>query len=103
MKRLLGHVHVDAGLLYLGDPCYVIDKPLGATPWFEFLERYIHNENHADVAWTIDDGTAVVCSTGYGDGTYQVYAEVNREGYVESVTVSFVDEDKECDGNTDRS
>jgi len=38
-RKLIGTVGIDAGMLYLGDPCYVIDKPLGRMPWDVFLRN----------------------------------------------------------------
>lgn len=98
----IGTVGVDAGLCYLGDPCYVIDNHLGKMPWGEFLNKMyasdpVNGENGRH--WTVrspmpnpaygDFPAGVVVSTGYGDGEYPVYAEINDEGRVMSVTVRF--------------
>ena len=40
-------------------------------------------------------GTAVVFSTGYGDGSYPVYAEFDENGRVAKVVIDFLGEDDE--------
>lgn len=102
-KRItIGTVGVDAGMLYLGDPCYVIDRPLGAKPWGEFLEElYASQPQGSEANWWTVEGTlpnpaykfpaGMVVTTGYGDGEYPVEVEL-REGRVASVTVTFIRE-----------
>jgi len=86
-RKLLGYVNVDAGLIYIGDPSYLIGSELGAVPWDQFLETYIR-PTESEFAYSIDDGTAIVTDTGYGDGIYPVYATI-RDGRVMAVTISF--------------
>lgn len=102
-KRVqIGTVGVDAGLCYLGDPCYVIGKELGRMEWGEFLDKmYESDPVNRDNAmhWTVsapfpnpaagEFRAGIVVSTGYGDGEYPVFAEINDEGRVMSVTVRF--------------
>ena len=97
----IGTVGVDAGMLYLGDPCYVIDKELGRMPWGEFLDKLYATDAAGGNAmhWTVrapfpnpaagDFPAGIVVTTGYGDGEYPVFAEINEEGRVMSVTVNF--------------
>lgn len=94
----IGTVGVDAGMLYLGDPCYVIDAELGKKPWDEFLrELYASRPEGNGASYWIATGktgwrsfpAGVVVTTGYGDGEYPVFAEINEEGRVMSVTVNF--------------
>lgn len=93
-RKLVGRISVDAGLVYVGDPCYVIGKPLGATAWHEFLKRYVQEDEDKPpkIAFPIDDGTAVVVPSGYGDGSYPVYADV-EDGIVVALTVDLSGED----------
>jgi hypothetical protein len=77
---LVGHIGVDAGLCWIGDPCYILHRDklpetLGKN-WDQFcdtLESYplAKSFNH-DLG---HEGLGVVVSTGYGDGTYPVYVK----------------------------
>lgn len=95
-RKLVGNINVDAGLCWIGDPCYVLHggRPeLIGKDWGEFCSKlFSAEEKDGDVrtkAW--GDGVGVSVSTGYGDGTYPVYVEYNDEGRVASVTVQFID------------
>lgn len=90
----IGDVGVDAGMLYIGDPCY-IKEPIGTDDtWTKWLRALYHSSQDGSNAafWQIDDITAVVTSTGWGDGIYPVYAEI-RDGRVMSVTVKFEEDE----------
>ena len=101
---LVGTVGIDAGMLMLGDPCYVIDKPLGAMDWNEFLDAlYKQSAAGVDASWWTMMGAlpngepfraGVVVTTGWGDGEYPVTAVLNKEGRVKSVTVTFIPGDE---------
>lgn len=86
MERKIGMLSVDAGLMMLGDPCYVIGREIGKLDWREFLSRYA--DNHNDQVMQIEKGTAIMFQTGYGDGSYPVFAKI-EDGIVKSVTVVF--------------
>jgi hypothetical protein len=103
-KRVIriGTIGVDAGMCYIGDPCYVIDRPLGKKPWEHFLTD-LYATNAADgirgTHWTanarLSDETpyefpaGVVVRTGHGDGEYPVYATLDADGSVSSVRIDF--------------
>lgn len=94
MKQRVGSLHVDAGLMMLGDPCYTIGQEIGKLDWKEFLSRYAND----DAVMPIEKGTALMVSTGYGDGTYPVYADITKSVFgpgmiVRSVTVVFDGDD----------
>jgi hypothetical protein len=89
-RDLIGRVGVDSGLMYIGDPCYVIDKPLGQMDWGEFLNMmYGGRDPDVGLTWIIENGTAIVSSTGYGDGEYPVYAEY-KDGRVARIIIDFM-------------
>jgi hypothetical protein len=76
----IGNVHVDAGLMYLGDPCYVLgdDASDRVTDWHAFCDML---DKHAyPTAMIYKKGTGAICSTGFGDGTYPVYVKFSDEG-----------------------
>lgn len=93
MRKHIGNVSVDAGLMWIGDPCYIIHaekvaKSLG-NDWIEFahglrgqdFREYSHDSGAG--------GLGVVVGSFGGDGVYPVYAETNERGRVLRVTVEF--------------
>jgi len=96
---LIGTIGVDAGLCYVGDPCYVIDNLLGSKPWARFLDdMYAGSPEGADAPhWTVHSTTGklefragIVTTTGGGDGEYPVYAKI-VDGRVRRILVDFGD------------
>lgn len=98
----VGEIGVDAGLCWIGDPCYVVSKDASNVfeSWDTFLEtlwegldrdqmnaqkhkQFNYGHGHA--------GLGVAVSTGYGDGTYPVYIKTNSEGRVVCAMVDFDD------------
>ena len=99
----IGTVGIDAGMLYIGDPCYVIDAALGKKPWGEFLdETYASQPDGSNALWWSVQGTLPnpaykftaghVVTTGWGDGEYPVEVKLSKDGRVASVTVTFIPE-----------
>jgi hypothetical protein len=48
-------------------------------------------------AGELGDGMGVASSTGFGDGSYPVYVEYNREGRISRLIVDFVEEETDED------
>ena len=97
-RRQIGEIGVDAGLCWIGDPCYILHTKQPPTAigkdWEEFCgllqqdSRYpTARQFHYDLGHA---GLGVVVETGYGDGVYPVYAEFNREGRIAKVSVEFI-------------
>ena len=100
----LGEVGVDSGQLMIVDPCYLgpwkADSPVSGPKGDGFTRTYRLAYSDA-CAVTCPDGNAragrggnfgkndeaLAFSSCYGDGVYPVYAEINRDGRVVSVTV----------------
>jgi len=100
----VGSFAVDSGQAMVGDPCY-LDK------W----ENWDNNEpfdNHKEKAGqygylgacgvTLQGGagqlgnsSAVVFTTGYGDGLYPVYAEYNEDGRIAKIVIDFIGDEDE--------
>lgn len=123
----VGQVGVDAGMVMVGDPCYLSGYGKKSTDGFEWVEtevetqkasgRYDYSYSGACAATLSDHsagqlgiGDAVAVSSGYGDGVYPVYATYNHEGRITKLEVVFVaeedddyevedeDEEEQCEG-----
>ena len=102
MKKKIGVIGVDAGLCWLGDPCYIIseDATKKWPKWLDFCDSIDQTKYPTAQQYNYPmghPGLGVLVSTGWGDGVYPVYAEI-EEGRVKSVTVDFFggeDEDEE--------
>ena len=104
----IGEIGVDAGLCWIGDPCYVFHKEdppmdIGDT-WSKWPEKDEEDDNsfcslfykkekngyaqfHYDIG---HPGLGVCVSTGYGDGCYPVFAKFNSEGRIAEVKIKFI-------------
>ena len=92
----IGTIFVDAGLCWVGDPCYVMgdDASSRVKDWMaDFCDKLDFNKNHNA---PLGDGTGFAISTGYGDGEYPVFIERGHEGRVSAIRIEFMeDEDSE--------
>ena len=82
---LVGHFGVDAGMCWIGDPCYVLPDDARNNPganWDEFCAAMLKTN-----AKEFNEGVCV--TTGYGDGEYPVYADLGENGVVRSVYIPF--------------
>jgi len=88
----VGEIGVDAGLCWIGDPCYILHKECGlpselGEDWSEFcdnLERDTTQFNY-DLG---HPGLGVCVSSGNGDGLYPVEV-VKKDGRIKEVRVKF--------------
>jgi hypothetical protein len=100
-----GSFAVDSGQAMVGDPCYLDQwkKWEGGTP-------FAHEQHAGEYGYlgacgvTLRDNfgqlggaDAVVFSTGYGDGLYPVYVQINSDGRVSKVVIDFEGELDEQD------
>lgn len=86
---LVGHFSVDSGQAMIGDPCYLDEwKTNDGEEWnLEGKENHYSYQGASATtlkmnAGSLGDGSAVVLSTGYGDGTYPVYVHKNEDGRI---------------------
>ena len=99
---LIGQFAVDSGQAIVGDPCY-LDEWKNWDRDKELFED--HNNKVGEYGYlgacnaTIKKGfgqlggqSAVAFSTGYGDGTYPVYADITEDGRVGLVVIDFTGE-----------
>lgn len=85
----IGTVGVDAGMIWVGDPCYVLgrDSSHGPKNWQEFCSK---TDAHQDYSEPLGKGIGFAISSGYGDGSYAVYIRRSRESRVSAVKVVFI-------------
>jgi hypothetical protein len=106
-----GVIGVDAGLCWVGDPCYIMGEDATEHPcktWSEFVNKLypadsMSNDGDGHLTHKIDKlgfqqfnykrghaGLGVVVSTGYGDGEYPGFVKRGRDGIIAEVKVVFV-------------
>lgn len=96
LKRVLvGECMVDSGQLMLIDPCYCIDRRSGSQDQL-LEENGVTYEGAREITCSGDGAgqlgrLACVTATGYGDGSYPVYADIDEDGRVMAVMVMFGD------------
>lgn len=100
----IGVIGVDAGLCWLGDPCYILhekhtkdDEEPGEKPkaigdcWLDFCDKIGAMKTHQQFNYDAGHpGLGVVVGTGYGDGVYDVYARITKDNRVAEVKVVFI-------------
>jgi hypothetical protein len=91
----VGIIGVDAGLCWVGDPCYCVTPDCSSHPaktWQEFCDKLAEIEKQGTAQWNFPLGHAglgVTVQTGWGDGSYPVYVRRSPEGRVIEVVVKF--------------
>ena len=94
----VGSIGVDAGLCWIGDPCYLNADNGDRSPmsdWSKFCSLLFAREKEGVATWGFGDnyegdGRGVSVSTGYGDGTYDVMVRRAGDGCVAEVKVVFI-------------
>ena len=72
--KLVGHIGVDSGMCWIGDPCYIgdglpeLDVSNEKGP---YMKSFNYEAGH--------EGLGVCVSTGYGDGFYPVHALLEKD------------------------
>ena len=95
-EKLVGHVCVDAGLMWFGDPCYVMGD--NAThrwrDWGDFCKALeVPGSKYAvAIEFPVESGLANygVCITHFGgDGVFPVYITTDGRGVVTEARIVF--------------
>lgn len=91
-----GRFGVDSGQAMVGDPCYLDQWNTNDGEAFELDGKQGDYSYHGACATTVSNsygelgaGSAVVFNTGYGDGLYPVYVQMNQDGRVSKVVIDF--------------
>jgi len=95
----VGEIGVDAGLVWIGDPCYILHKKKNDVPksigkdWLDFCNKLNDEKgkplNHKQFNYDRGHAGLGVCvSSGFGDGVYDVMAKI-EEGRIKEIKVKF--------------
>jgi len=94
MKKQIGFVGVDSGSVWVGDPCYVIGEDSSFSPksWADYC-KILEDENY----WSSENSfieplgseIGIHIQTRYGDGSYPVFGEFDRDGRLTGFSVDF--------------
>lgn len=92
----VGEIGVDAGLCWIGDPCYVVSKDASHVweKWSDFCDK-LQEADWPDAKSF--DGIGVAVRSGYGDGSYPVYVKRDVDGTILEAKVVFVEKENEDD------
>lgn len=97
----IGNFTVDSGQAMIGDPCYLNDWDTNTNEDWN-LEGKENEYSYFGASATtlknsygeLGNSSAVVFSTGYGDGVYPVYAEIDEDGRVAKIVVNFIGDEE---------
>ena len=91
-----GSFGVDSGQAMVGDPCYIDNWDTNKNEEWNIEGKEGQYSYHGASATTLansygelGNGSAVVFNTGYGDGLYPVYVQMNEDGRVSKVVIDF--------------
>lgn len=109
---LVGQVAVDSGQIMIIDPCYIENdfnnqfdgkyedqqKATYAMNYDGCCQATLNKKGFGSLGNKYVNELAIACRTMYGDGVYPVYADMDGDGRVKSLTISFDDapEDDLC-------
>ncbi|MGH7974862.1 MAG: DUF4241 domain-containing protein [bacterium] len=101
----VGEVGVDAGMIWIGDPCYVVSKDASDVfpSWKKFCAELFKGDDSGcpqTKQWNYKMGHAglgVSVSSGYGDGTYDVFVKRTHDGHIAEAKVVFISDKEESD------
>ena len=101
---LVGNIGIDAGLCWIGDPCYVLPDDAWerdqVKDWSKFCSELGEDSPTAkSFNYKLGhEGLGVCVSTGCGDGVYPVYATISDlpdwGKRIKSVTIVFIEDDE---------
>ena len=95
MKKLIGNITVDSGQIIVVDPCYLKDYKANDYVKKENTDFSYNNICHLTMQnkHQLKQGDwdfAIASNTGYGDGSYPVYAVKDKEGTVKKIIIEFI-------------
>ena len=96
--KKIGEIGVDAGLCWIGDPCYCVTPDADEHPaksWSEFCDMLdgvknpIAKQFHYKMGHS---GLGVCVTSGHGDGVYDIFVRYTDEGSISEMKVVFIDD-----------
>lgn len=91
-----GSIAIDSGQAIVGDPCYLDNWDNNTNEEFNVAGKEGEYSYFGACATTLADNygelglsKAVAFNTGYGDGLYAVYVQMNDDGRVAKVVIDF--------------
>ena len=95
--KKVGVIGVDAGLCWIGDPCYVVAKDCDEQfkSWHAFCDQLGVREKDGVSVFPYKlghEGLGIAVSTGYGDGEYDVFVKRDKSGRIAEAKVVFIEE-----------
>jgi hypothetical protein len=102
----VGSVGVDAGMVMVGDPCYLDKWGKDSANGTEYIDNEVAEQQESGEykytysgacaatlgehgAGELGNADAVAVSSGYGDGVYPVFATYNHDGRIVKLEVIF--------------
>jgi len=97
----IGHFGVDAGICWIGDPCYILHREGGREPkaigkdWHDFCNILYRQEGSGQKDWWSfnydmgHEGLGICVNTCWGDGSYPVFIQRNSDGRISKVIIDF--------------
>lgn len=94
MKKLIGHIGVDSGNIFIVDPCYIKHHPelFDDDKWGDFVNARYPEGNNVP-AMPLFSG--VVSNTNHGDGEYPVYVIFDKDGKPSKLEIDFLGDDED--------
>lgn len=116
-KKLIGNIFVDSGQAMVGDPYYLeVWKPwnseidnfedhvnkVGEYGYLGAANATLSKKGYGTLGTSVIEdtgitgtkaGSAVVFSTGHGDGVYPVYADIDQAGRIARIVIEFITEE----------
>lgn len=93
--EFVGYAGVDAGMVVIADPGYLIGEPIEAyRDWGKFVAEHvphINEEGFSNVMVGDKHIGGVVMQSGRGDGCYDIYVQRNSDGQIVAAQIRFDD------------
>jgi len=112
-RILLGTIGVDSGQMMLVDPCYILSHWGEDTDFDEELQKEMQKSQNFKMTYNgacaatlqedkhggiLEAGVAAVCTTGFGDGSYEVWLTISDErdwgNRVKKMEIIFIDDEE---------
>lgn len=89
----VGTVGVDAGMIWIGDPCYIMgdDAYKRVRVFSEFAQATLEADD-SQASSPLGTAVGMAISSGFGDGVYPVLVRRHESGLIAEVRVVFIED-----------